>query len=350
VQAGWPHKKRECPGELHPFWEDRHEFRVVDGLVFDADDRVVVPSSMRRPALELLHAGHAGMNSMYDRARGSVRWPKLTNCIAEFVKSCAVCQRTQPARQKEPMLPREVPAGPGVEYTADFAVFRGQRFLVVVDVFSNFWDAVPVSSEGAQGTCNACMKFFGAFGPPRGFRSDGGSGLQSQEFRSFLVRWGVVWLPPSSAEYPQSNGKAESAVKAFKLLKERVRSPEEYYFGLMMWRATRNRSGLSPAELFLGRILATPLQRPCQNTVAWSDVKQTIEGNQISQKRTYDRGSRDIVAPVAGQVVQISVGKKRVEGTVVGPAVQPRAVHVQLPSGHVSTRNRRQLRVVPSPN
>jgi hypothetical protein len=227
-------------------------------------------------------------------------------------------------------------------------MFRGHRFLVFVDVFSHFWDAVAVSSEGATSTCNACMKFFSAYGAPRQFRSDGGSGLQSQEFKEFLVRWGVVVLPPSSAEFPQSNGKAESAVKAFKLLKARCDTPEEYYFGLMMWRASANQSGQSPAEMFFGRSLSTPLLRAVQNLVPWEVTREKLEENKRVQKEYFDRSAREAPTPSSGEVVQVKVEKKRVAAEVVGPAVQPRAVVVQLPSGRLSTQNRQQLRVLPN--
>jgi hypothetical protein len=240
-----------------------------------------------------------------------------------------------------------VPLGPNDEVTADFCQVKGKRYLVVVDVFSMFWEAFEVHSEGAQAVTKALSTFFARFGAPRRFRSDGGRGLVAEETKQFLARWNVEWVPPSSAEYPKSNGAAESAVKIFKRLLARAKTHEEFQLGLLMLRATPNRSKCSPSEAFLGRVPRTALHAPIPSVLSWDKIRENKQADKEKQKRVYDKGTRVLKPIPLNTRVQIKVGKKRQEGVVVGQRAQPRAFDVRLASGAVSARNRFQLHVLP---
>ena len=56
-----------------------------------------------------------------------------------------------------------------------------------------------------------------ASGAPEIISTDGGTNLVSEEMKNFFERWGVQ-MRVSSAYYPQSNGRAEAAVKSAKRL------------------------------------------------------------------------------------------------------------------------------------
>ena len=60
-------------------------------------------------------------------------------------------------------------------------------------------------------------ELFHRFGIPEQLAHDGGTNLVSTEFDAFLRNWGVG-RRLSSAHYPQSNGRAEAAVKSAKRL------------------------------------------------------------------------------------------------------------------------------------
>jgi len=60
-------------------------------------------------------------------------------------------------------------------------------------------------------------QYFARWGVPEGISTDGGTNLTSYEVCKFLNKWGVV-MRISSAQYAQSNGRAEAAVKSAKRL------------------------------------------------------------------------------------------------------------------------------------
>ena len=77
--------------------------------------------------------------------------------------------------------------------------------------------ATPVGSSaaGAKGLIKCLRSYFGGKGVPRTVSSDGGTEFTAAPTKAFLRRWGVEHRV-SSAYFPQSNGRAEVAVKAAK--------------------------------------------------------------------------------------------------------------------------------------
>ena len=81
----------------------------------------------------------------------------------------------------------------------------------------------------------------------------------SNKFRQFLRRWGINHAL-STPHYPQSNGHAESAVKAMKSLVAKSAESgdidsDEFCEGLLKWLNTPKAAGLSPAEILYGHPL-----------------------------------------------------------------------------------------------
>ena len=97
---------------------------------------------------------------------------------------------------------------------------------------------------------------------------DGGPNISSAEMDAFYTKWGIKQRQ-SSAYYPQSNGRAEAAVKS---MKKAIRgnigpngslNSDKVTAALLQYRNTPLRNvGLSPAQLLLGRSLRDPIPQP----------------------------------------------------------------------------------------
>ena len=83
---------------------------------------------------------------------------------------------------------------------------------------------------------------------------DGGPNLDSREFLEFMKQWGIK-RRLSSAYYPQSNGRAEVAVKTAKrIIMEHVGDNDKIARALLAYRNTPLKGcDASPAQLMLGR-------------------------------------------------------------------------------------------------
>ena len=101
ILTGWPdHSLGE---KYHPYTSRKQELSELDGCVLWAS-RVVVPPPGRQLVLD---ESHPGISKMKALARSSVWWPGMDAQITEMVKTCPVCQESQPSPASVPLHPWE---------------------------------------------------------------------------------------------------------------------------------------------------------------------------------------------------------------------------------------------------
>jgi len=80
----------------------------------------VIPRALRAGILKEFHdapqAGHMGVKKTKERIKSRVYWPKMNKDIAEYVKTCEICQKVKYENQK--------PAGLKGTYEPAKAVFE----------------------------------------------------------------------------------------------------------------------------------------------------------------------------------------------------------------------------------
>ena len=200
---------------------------------------------------------------------------------------------------------------------------------------------------------------FVALGVPTKFRSDGGPQFASKDLADFMTRWGVQHFL-SSPHFPQSNGHAESAVRAMKhLVSKRTHNgnlqDEAFDSALLEWRNTPNAAGVSPAQMLFGHPLRTLV--PAHRRVfepSWNQAAASLDREVAAQKAAseYDRSAHPLQPLADG--CQVLVQNPRTKkwdqfGTTIRIG-RTRSYHVRLPSGRVLWRNRRYRRPVPPPS
>lgn len=114
-----------------------------------------------------------------------------------------------------------VPTYPFKAVATDYCDFNGSHYLITVDRFSNWPEIIKVkptsSNSGSSGLIKSLRKYFATFGVPEEVSSDGGPEFASKETETFFNKWDIRHRQ-SSAYNPQSNGRAEVAVKSMKRL------------------------------------------------------------------------------------------------------------------------------------
>ena len=68
VKSGWPQKRQGVPLAAHPFYTVKDELSIQDELLFNSEC-VVVPSSLQRKMLQLMHSTHLSMGGCIRRGR-----------------------------------------------------------------------------------------------------------------------------------------------------------------------------------------------------------------------------------------------------------------------------------------
>ena len=263
IRNGFPEGDKHR-SSLSNFWRYRDALYELDGVVL-YDDRVVVPPSLRSQVLNTLHAAHQGVSSMEVRARSIVFWPGMTDDTDKIRASCQDCIRNAPSQSRLPPAPYTAPSTPFEKVVADYCKSFGQHYLIFADRLSGWVDifkAPPGSPQaGAEGLMCCLRNVFAVFGVPEELSSDGGKEFTAHETEAFFERWGIHHRG-SMAYNPQSNGRAEVAVKTAKRLLHANTGPsgslntDKFLRAILQLRNSPDPDcNLSPAQIIFGRPL-----------------------------------------------------------------------------------------------
>lgn len=263
IQNGFPSNKGILSDELSSYWNYRDALYVCDGVVM-YNDRVVVPKSLRPTVLTFLHSAHQGVTMMEARARSIIFWPGMSRDIKKKRDSCVPCCRNAPSQAATPAIPAQVPMTPFESIAADYFESHGHNFLVIADRLSGWTEIFSCNGStksNADGLVANLRCLFRMFGVPTELSSDGGPQFRASVTEDFLARWGVHHRI-SSAYFPQSNGRAEVAVKTAKrLLLDNIGpsgslNSDKFLRAMLQLRNTPDPDcNLSPAEIVFGRKL-----------------------------------------------------------------------------------------------
>lgn len=237
---------------------------VQDGVLLH-QDRVIVPPSLRGRVLRCLHAAHQGVSTMEQYARAIVYWPGMAGDIRATRNGCADCNRNAPSQAATPPLPSPPPSTPFEAVFADFFDYGGRHYLVIGDRLSGWVEVLSSTAGtvmgGAAGLVRHLRAFFSTFGVPEELSSDGGPEFTAGLTEEFLRLWDVRHRV-SSVSFPQSNGRAEVAVKTATRLLMSNTGPtgsldqDRFLRAMLQLRNTPDLDcDLSPAQIIFGHPL-----------------------------------------------------------------------------------------------
>lgn len=347
IQKGWPKEKSKVSSEIWPYFSFQEELSYQDGILFRGE-RVVIPDALRRDITCRLHSSHLGIEGCLRRARECVYWLGINDQIKTYVNKCDICRSVDFKQQKETLLSHEVPNRPWAKVGTDLFCFDNKDYLVTVDYYSNFWEIDYLADTKSTTVITKLKAHFARQGIPDVVISDNGPQFSSLEFQRFSERWEFLHKT-SSPGHPQSNGKAESAVKTVKrlLLKAKL-AGQCPYLALLDHRNTPSQGlDTSPAQRLLSRRTRTLL--PTKASLLQPKVEQVQQGLKHKQERQcayYNRSARDLDTLKPGDHVRIQPFEPHTvwrRGTV-RRVVDARSYDVQLQSGGVLRRNRKHLR------
>ena len=297
----------------------------------------IVPSPSRVPLLQELHGSHPGICHMKSLARMFMWWPGMDQGIEEMVRGCAECQINRPMPPQAPLQPWKWPTRPWARIHLDFAgPFLGQMFLILIDAHSKWIEVHPMTTITSMATIQKLRVTFAQLGVPETVVTDNGPSFVSEEFKLFLKKNGIAHVT-SAPYHPSSNGLAERAVQIFKQglkkLKEGTLAEKIARF-LFQYRITpQSTTGVSPAELLMGRRLRSRLDLIRPNSAA------LVEAKQQHQKEAHDR-TASIRTFSEGEAVyarNFSQGEKWIPGRIL-KRTGPLSFRIQLEQGQIVWR------------
>ena len=228
------------------------------------------------------------------------------------------------------------------------------------------------SLTGAKALVSLLRSYFATFGVPEELSSDGGPEFTASVTKAFLRTWGIHHRQ-SSAYFPQSNGRAEVAVKGAKRLLMANVSPngdlnnDSFLRAMLQLRNTPDPDcDLSPAEIVFGRRLrdafafvnrlTTFSNRFIRRTwrEAWRAKEDALRARAERTTVELYKGARPLHKLTNGDrvLIQNQAGRHPRKWDKVGTVVEVLShdqYHVKVGgSGRITKRNRRFLRLVPA--
>ena len=215
--------------------------------------------------LKEIHRSHIGIGGCLRRARELLYWPRINAEVKDYVSKCSVCQSYQPEQCREELQPHEMPSRPWSKVGADIFELGPQQFLIMVDYWSNYFEVQELKRITSASVIHALKVQFARHAIPEVLVTDNGTQFSSSEFANFAETWRFEHKT-SSPRYPQSNGKAENAVKVCKALLKKARADnKDPLLAFLDWRNTPLEGlGTSPVQRLMGRRTRTllPLLEP----------------------------------------------------------------------------------------
>ena len=356
ILDGWPSHKAQVPREIQQYYSIRDELSVQDELIFKGQ-RCIIRKNLRKIIKQKLHRSHVGVQGCLRLAREVVYWPGITKELTEYIQQCETCNTYSSEQQRQPLIPHEVPERPWQRIACDIFSLEGKDYPCTVDYFSGYFEVDRLDKKkDAKQVIKKLKRHFASHGIPMQLVSDNGPPYNSKEFADFAHEY--EFEPrKSSPTYPQSNGRAENAVKTAKqLLKKALKSGNDFYLALLDWRNTPT-EGLdsSPAQRLLGRRTRTSLPTTTKllQPSAPTNVREKIIRKKEQQKKYYDRGTKDLPQLKKGDVVRVHPLPTDRQGrwfkAKFERKVDIRSYVVRTEAGQLYRRNRKHLRKTKEP-
>ena len=364
VQNGFPQSRNDLPSTARVYWPMREQLYCLEGVIIK-DNKILIPRQLRAEVLESLHSAHQGVNGMLANARQRLFWPGLGASVRQTRSQCRTCNTIAPSQPREPLMSPADPEFPFQQVVVDFVDIQGKSYMVYADRYTGWVEVALMQSGKAKTICDTMRTWFCTYGTPEEISSDGGPPFESKEYDSFLKNWGIR-KRTSSAYYPQSNGRAELAVKTAKrILADNIDSSgcvchDRAARALLTHRNTPVQDlDMSPAIMLYGRIIKDHLpvlRDKYQTRKQWREIGELREvamaKRHMRNEQFYNQHSRPLRELEVGDFIQMQNqdGHYPRRWTKTGRVVEKcgnRKYQIRVDgSNRVTTRNRRFLRKI----
>ncbi|XP_059062802.1 uncharacterized protein K02A2.6-like [Achroia grisella] len=287
IQRGWPAK--ETDADLRPFWLHRTELSLQENCIL-LGCRVVVPHTLRRATLQILHKTHTGIVQTKALARSYVWWPGLNDDIELLVGGCVRCLEN---RHMPPKTTHEwiTPSRPWSRIHIDFAgPYHNKYFLIIVDAYSRWPEVFMVNNTTTATVIRLLRTTFATHGLCEVLVSDNGTSFVSGDMKHFLQA-NKIRQVTTAPYHPATNGLAERMVQT---VKDKLKKMNDLSWDIKipnLWLGLRvtpcTGTNKTPAELLMNRQLRTLLDTIHPDNLKHKRTEIQIDNNkQIAGRET----------------------------------------------------------------
>ena len=280
------------------FEKFRYELCDNDGIILKGN-KIMLPYSLQRKALDIVHEGHLGIVKCKNLLRQKVYWSTLDRDVEDYVNKCISCQANVNIPKPERIRMSELPSCLWDEITIDFfgPLPSGESLLVTKDLYSRYPFIEIMKNTTANSVINRFEKLFSMFGYPNKVRSDNGPPFQSEILKTYFIDHGIQHIK-ITPRYPQANGTIE---RFMQIIGKTIKTAhfnnsdwrKELQSLLLNYRALiHSTTGRSPAQLLFNRDIRTKL--PSIQKVTSPFDQEVREKQRTSYEKTKNRFDKKI--------------------------------------------------------
>ena len=188
IKSGLPETKSRTPASIHVYWSVRDELSEVESVILK-NDRILVPSSMRKEMLQMIHQGHMGIEKSKRRARDVLYWPGMNSQISDMISRCTTCLEHQRQNTKEPMILSRIPSKPWEMVATFMSTLDKSEYLIVVDYQSRYFEVAKLPDTKSTTVITYTKSIFARHGIPSEVISDNGPQYSLRDFSLFAKQW-----------------------------------------------------------------------------------------------------------------------------------------------------------------
>ena len=197
----------------------KKQITIEDGLLLKGT-HIIVPQTLCKEMIQLLHTGHLGLEKCLNRAKQSMYWPGLYDELKDLITNCTTCLKfsgQRPTSNKQ-HAGHEIPIHPWSELTSDiFSLWRWQ-LSTHCGLHISFSHHQETEFHDWKSYCPShIIHIFQIQMGPNTLVTDKRPCYTSKEFQTLMQSMSVHHLT-SSPHYPHRNGHAEKYVRIIKNL------------------------------------------------------------------------------------------------------------------------------------
>lgn len=341
----------------------QREMYIQDNVLLK-QEKLVLPTALRRRALVTAHRSHPGMSTMKNLLRQGLWWPNMDREVEDFVKSCPECQLVVSNSKPIPITLTELPSNPWEYVSMDFASCSDTmnwKAIVLTDNYSRFLVALPMEKTDTEAVKRILRRIFNTYHVPKTLKADNGPPFNSADLQSWLKDvWGVKMIH-STPLNPTENGLVERSMQGInktatlaRLTKQNWKDAlADYVAAYNSW--PHHVTKVPPAELMFGRAVRSLLPNVKVNSAQSQDGElrdrdrvAKFERNAREDKR---RGARANEIQVGDMVLVMQQKRDKADTVyknaiheVIGLAGAGRATIKDMTTDKVYDRNVRMLK------
>ena len=212
LRCGWRESKSDMPESIHAYFDFRDELTVQDQLVQRRSLSGSCCHSQGNDGSYTCNSTH-WHRGLHQESRDSMYWLRMTMGFKKYISKCDICLAHPASPGKEPLFHMSLWGVCGLRLVLTCEL--QERTLLVVCDYSNFIEVERINKNTTHGVMKALKTMSTRYSTPDVLISDNGLQFDSTEFATFPKTRKFQHRTPSP-RYPQSNGKAENAVKTDK--------------------------------------------------------------------------------------------------------------------------------------